>query len=179
MSHQVFISAAPRDRITANAVRAVLESRRHPLLGLPPRPAGRRRSGETAAAAIAAAQVMVLIFSASANEAEDQIKRELHFAAHSQTPVLPFRVENVKPVKALEYFLPANQFVDAFPPPLDGSSAPVGRHAQAGFGQSGAPCRPCWRWPHQNLRRHRRCRSPSRCMPRPDAGPLRAERRTR
>ena len=120
MSHQVFICAAPRDRVSANAVRAVLEAE-----GIPCWAANRDLPAgadpvETARAAIAAAQVMVLIFSARANEAEDQIKRELHSAAHGQTPVLPFRVENVKPVKSLEYFLPANQFVDAFPPPLDG-----------------------------------------------------------
>jgi hypothetical protein len=120
MSHQVFICAAPRDKIPANAIRAVLEadgmacwiaSRDLPASADPV---------ETAGAAIAAAQVLVLVFSSRANEAEDQIKRELQFAAQHQTPVLPFRVENVKPVRGLEYYLPANQFVDAFTPPLDG-----------------------------------------------------------
>jgi len=120
MSHQVFICAAPRDKIPANAIRAVLEadgmacwiaSRDLPASADPV---------ETAGAAIAAAQVLVLVFSSRANEAEEQIKRELQFAAQHQTPVLPFRVENVKPVRGLEYYLPANQFVDAFTPPLDG-----------------------------------------------------------
>jgi hypothetical protein len=119
MSHQIFICAAPRDRIAANAVRAVLEADSIPCwIASRDLPAG-ADPDETARAAIAAAQVMVLIFSAKANEAQEQIKRELQFAAHSQTPVLPFRVENVKPVKVLEYFLPANQFMDAFSPPLD------------------------------------------------------------
>lgn len=115
MSHQVFISAAPRDRTTANAVRAVLESEGISCWSLARDLPPDADPVTTAAAAIAAAQVMVLIFSAKANEAQDQIKRELQFAAQSQTPVLPFRIENVKPVKVLEYFLPANQFVDAFP----------------------------------------------------------------
>jgi len=120
MSHQVFICAAPRDKIPANAIRAVLEAE-----GMACWIAARDLPAsadpvETAGAAIAAAQVMVLVFSSRANEAEDQIKRELQFAAQHQTPVLPFRVENVKPVRGLEYFLPANQFVDAFTPPLDG-----------------------------------------------------------
>jgi hypothetical protein len=120
MSHQVFICAAPRDRIPANAIRAVLEAE-----GMGCWIAGRDLPPgadpvETAGAAIAAAQVLVLVFSSRANEAEDQIKRELQFAAQHQTPVLPFRVENVKPVRGLEYYLPANQFVDAFSPPLDG-----------------------------------------------------------
>jgi TIR domain len=120
MSHQVFICAAPRDKIPANAIRAVLEAE-----GVACWIAGRDLPAsadpvETAGAAIAAAQVLVLVFSSRANEAEEQIKRELQFAAQHQTPVLPFRVENVKPVRGLEYFLPANQFVDAFTPPLDG-----------------------------------------------------------
>jgi hypothetical protein len=119
MSHQIFVCAAPRDKIATNAVRAVLEAE-----GLSCWIASRDLpSGvdpvETVRAAIAAAQVMLLIFSARANEAEEQIKRELQFAAHSQTPVLPFRVENVRPIKGLEYYLPANQFMDAFPAPLD------------------------------------------------------------
>jgi len=120
MSHQVFICAASRDKIPASAIRAVLEAEGMACWiaarDLPPG----ADPVETAGAAIAAAQVMVLVFSSRANEAEDQIKRELQFAAQHQTPVLPFRVENVKPVRGLEYFLPANQFVDAFTPPLDG-----------------------------------------------------------
>jgi hypothetical protein len=120
MSHQIFICASPRDKIPANAIRAVLEAE-----GMACWLAGRDLPAgadpvETAGAAIAAAQVLVLVFSSRANEAEEQIKRELQFAAQHQTPVLPFRVENVKPVRSLEYFLPANQFVDAFTPPLDG-----------------------------------------------------------
>ncbi len=119
MSHQIFICAAPRDKVPANAIRAVLEAEGMACWvasrDLPPG----ADPVETAGAAIAAAQVVVLVFSSRANEAEEQIKRELQFAAQHQTPVLPFRVENVKPVRGLEYFLPANQFVDAFTPPLD------------------------------------------------------------
>ena len=120
MSHQVFICAGPRDKIPANAIRAVLEAEGMACwIASRDLPSG-ADPVETAGAAIAAAQVLVLVFSSRANEAEAQIKRELQFAAQHQTPVLPFRVENVRPVRGLEYFLPANQFVDAFTPPLDG-----------------------------------------------------------
>jgi hypothetical protein len=120
MSHRIFICAAPRDKIPANAIRAVLEAEGMACwIAARDLPAGADPE-ETADAAIAAAQVLVLVFSSRANEAEAQIKRELQFAAQHQTPVLPFRVENVKPVRGLEYFLPANQFVDAFTAPLDG-----------------------------------------------------------
>jgi hypothetical protein len=119
MSHQIYIYAAPRDKVSANAARAVLEAEGMGCWiasrDLPPG----ADPVETARAAIAAAQVMLLIFSAHTNEVEDQVKRELQFAAQSQTPVLPFRIEKVKPSRVLEYFLPANQFVDGFPPPLD------------------------------------------------------------
>src|ERR1700761_2876140 len=120
MSHQIFICAAPRDKVPANAIRAVLEAEGMACwLASRDLPPG-ADPVETANAAIAAAQVLVLVFSSRANEAEAQIKRELQFAAQHQTPVLPFRVENVKPVRGLEYFLPAHQFVDAFTPPLEG-----------------------------------------------------------
>jgi hypothetical protein len=38
---------------------------------------------------------------------------------HKQVSILPFRIENVLPSKSLEYFLSAQHWMDAFPPPRE------------------------------------------------------------
>jgi hypothetical protein len=68
--------------------------------------------------AIANARVMILIFSASSN-ASPQVRREVERAVHKQVSILPFRIENVLPSKSLEYFLSAQHWLDAFPPPRE------------------------------------------------------------
>ncbi len=68
--------------------------------------------------AIAAARVMVLVFSASAN-GSPQVRREVERAVHRRVMVLPFRVEDVLPSSSLEYFLSSQHWLDAFPPPLE------------------------------------------------------------
>lgn len=68
--------------------------------------------------AIAAARIMVLVFSASAN-ASPQVRREVERAVHRRVAVLPFRVEDVLPSRSLEYFLSSQHWLDAFPPPME------------------------------------------------------------
>jgi hypothetical protein len=68
--------------------------------------------------AITVAKVMVLIFSASANSSP-QVRREVMLAVHRGVRVVPFRIEDIAPAASLEYFLGGNQWLDAFPPPLE------------------------------------------------------------
>lgn len=68
--------------------------------------------------AIAVAEVMVLIFSASANSSP-QVRREVMLAASRGVRVVPFRIEDISPAASLEYFLGGHQWLDAFPPPLE------------------------------------------------------------
>jgi hypothetical protein len=68
--------------------------------------------------AIANARVMVLMFSASANSSP-HVRREVERAVSRGVPILPFRVANIVPSAALEYFLAGNQWLDAFPPPME------------------------------------------------------------
>jgi hypothetical protein len=68
--------------------------------------------------AISNARVMILVFSASSNDSP-QVRREVERAVHKQVSILPFRIENVLPSKSLEYFLSAQHWMDAFPPPRD------------------------------------------------------------
>ena len=66
--------------------------------------------------AIAAARVMVLVFSASANSSTD-VHREVERASDRGVSLLPFRIGDVVPSSSLEYFLSGQNFLDAFPPP--------------------------------------------------------------
>jgi hypothetical protein len=68
--------------------------------------------------AICSVRVMVLVFSASSN-LSPQVRREVERAVHKQLSVLPFRIEDVLPSKSLEFFLSAQHWMDAFPPPRE------------------------------------------------------------
>jgi TIR domain len=68
--------------------------------------------------AISRSRVMILVFSASSN-GSPQVRREVERAVSKQVSILPFRIENVLPSKSLEYFLSAQHWLDAFPPPRE------------------------------------------------------------
>jgi hypothetical protein len=68
--------------------------------------------------AISDARLMLLVFSGNSNDS-DQVRREVERAVHKHLRILPFRIENVLPSKSLEYFLSAQHWMDAFPPPLE------------------------------------------------------------
>lgn len=114
----VFVSYSQADRAVALAIVDRLEEERM-RCWIAPRDV--TPAADWAAAiveAIAAARVMVLVFSASAN-ASPQVRREVERAVHRQVPVLPFRVEDVLPSSSLEYFLSTQHWLDAFPPPME------------------------------------------------------------
>jgi hypothetical protein len=77
--------------------------------------------------AISNARVMILVFSANSNDSP-QVRREVERAVHKQVSILPFRIENVLPSKSLEYFLSAQHWMDAFPPPREAHYARLGAY---------------------------------------------------
>src|SRR5262245_60646484 len=116
MAHDVFISYSKLDRTVADAAVAVLESRgircwsapRNATLGID--------WSEEIVDAIGRAAMMVLIYSANANESQ-QVKREVERAVNHGLPVIPFRIEDVPMSKALEYFISSPHWLDAYPSP--------------------------------------------------------------
>jgi hypothetical protein len=68
--------------------------------------------------AINSTQVIVLIFSASANTSS-QVLREIERAASKDIPIVTFRVEDVAPTKSLEYFISSHHWLDAANRPLE------------------------------------------------------------
>ena len=118
MAHDVFISYSNRDKAVADAACAALERRRircwiAPRDVLPGVP-----YGEALINAIQGSRVMVLVFSASANDSP-QVMREVERAVSKGIPIIPFRIENVPPSKSMEFFISAPHWLDALTPPLE------------------------------------------------------------
>ena len=118
MPRNIFVSYSQADRDCAFELVARLEAQG---IGCWIAPRDISPSADWAAEiidAIAAAEVMVLVFSASSNQSP-QVRREVERAVHKQIQILPFRIDDVMPSKSLEYFLSAQHWLDAFPPPRE------------------------------------------------------------
>ena len=102
LAHDVFISFANQDKATADAVLATLEQQQircwiHTRDGTPG-----AEYAEKLIEAISAAQVVVLVFSANANNS-GHVMREVERAASKGVAILPLRIEAVAPSKSMEY----------------------------------------------------------------------------
>lgn len=118
MAHDVFVSYANEDKATADALLATLEQHDircwiHTRDGSPG-----RDYAEKLIEAIGAAQVMVLVFSASANNS-GHVMREVERAASKGIAILPLRIEDVAPSKSMEFFISGTHWLDALTPPLE------------------------------------------------------------
>lgn len=118
MAHDVFVSYSSKDKPTADAVCAVLESQGIRCWVAPRDIFPGSDWGASIIEAINGARVMVLVFSANAN-ASLQIKREVERAVNKGIPVIPLRIEDVVPTASLEYFISTPHWLDAFAPPLE------------------------------------------------------------
>jgi tetratricopeptide (TPR) repeat protein len=113
----VFISHSSKDRPTADAICAHLES-----VGIKCWIAPRDiEPGATWTKGIMegldACQAFILVFSEHANDS-DHVQREVAKAFSSGLAVIPFRVKDVLPNQSLSYFLDTIQWLDASAPPL-------------------------------------------------------------
>jgi hypothetical protein len=118
VNDRVFISYSKHDTEVANAICAAIENQGRPCW-IAPRDI--QPSGEWAEQiidGINATNVMVMVFSSSSNRSP-QVRREVERAINREMPVIPFRIEQVLPVKSLEYFLSTQHWFDAFDGPLD------------------------------------------------------------
>jgi formylglycine-generating enzyme required for sulfatase activity len=70
--------------------------------------------GDAIVDAIESALVMVLVFSANANNSEE-IKKEIALASQRKITVVPVRLEEVAPSKAFRYELITRNWIDLFP----------------------------------------------------------------
>ena len=124
MAHDVFISHSVKDKVTADAVCAVLEAE-GVRCWIAPRDVLPSMEWSTAIVdAIEESRIIVLVFTANAN-ASPQIRREVECAVNHGVPILPVRIEDVLPTKALEYFIGNVHWLDALTPPVHRGSKPA------------------------------------------------------
>lgn len=116
--HDVFLSHSAKDKPVADAICARLESQGVRVWIAPRDILPGSNWGEAIIEALESCRVMVVVFSASANDSP-QVLREVERAVGKGVAVIPFRIENVVPSKAMEYFLSSPHWLDAMSPPLD------------------------------------------------------------
>jgi hypothetical protein len=118
VAHDVFISYSQPDQACAYELAARVEAQGISCWIAPRDIAPSADWAAEIIDAIYQASTMVLVFSAASNDSS-QVRREVERAVHKNVSILPFRIDNVLPSKSLEYFLSAQHWMDAFPPPLE------------------------------------------------------------
>jgi len=118
MDFDAFISYSSQDKTAADAACAFLEGKGVRCWIAPRDIMAGGEYGAAIVEAIDRCRVMVLIFSASANNS-GQIRREIERAVSKGVPIVPLRIEQVVPTKSMEYFLGAIHWLDAMTPPLE------------------------------------------------------------
>lgn len=118
MAHDVFICHSSKDRKIADAICAKLEQN-HIRCWIAPRDVVPGSDfAESIVEAIHATKVTVFVFSASSN-VSPHVSHELERSVSLGLPILPFRVDEVVPSPALEYFISSAHWLDALTPPLE------------------------------------------------------------
>ena len=118
MAHDVFICHSAKDKTTADAVCAMLESSGVRCWIAPRDVTAGMEWSECIIDAIEECRVMVLVFTTNANESS-QIRREIERAVNRGVAILPLRIEDILPGRALEYFIGNVHWLDAMTPPLE------------------------------------------------------------
>jgi hypothetical protein len=118
LAHDVFVSYAKEDKATADALVATLEQHQIRCWIAPRDVLPGQDYAEMLIEAIGDAQVMVLVFSANANDSP-HVMTEVERAASKGIAILPLRIEDVAPSKSMEYFISKTHWLDALTPPLE------------------------------------------------------------
>ncbi len=120
MANHVFITHAVENKKIANLVCEALESNGIKCWIAPRDVPYGMNFEEAIIDAICGSKLMILILSTHSNNSP-HVKREIQNACmeNAQTPILPFRVEDIRLNKALRYYLGSTQWLDASTPPLE------------------------------------------------------------
>ena len=118
MAHDVFISYAKEDKLTADALCARLEQ--HGIrCWIAPRDILPGRDWRVSIVeAIGSARALVLMLSANAN-LSSEIPKEILQATQKSLPIITFRIEDVTPAGPLSYELNSIHWLDAVTRPLE------------------------------------------------------------
>lgn len=113
MPKDIFISYSSKDQTIAFSVCKYLEENNLSCWIAPRDILPSVNYGEALLKAIENCKIFVLILSSSSNSSH-QVIREIERAISKGIKVLPFRIENVLPSKAMEYFISSSHWLDAF-----------------------------------------------------------------
>ena len=164
MPHDVFISYAHADKATADAACATLEQAGLRCWIAPRDITPGEEYGAAIVKAIDQCRVMVLIFSASANNSR-QTRREVERAINAGVTLVPVRIEDVPPTESFAYFMSSVHWLDALTPPLEEHLQKLAASIKAllprgWLGSSATRQCPARPWEPNRRRADRRC-SPS------------------
>jgi len=118
VAHDVFVSYSAKDKAFADGLCATLENKRIRCWVAPRDVLPGRNYAEALIDALNHSRVMVLVFSSNSNDSP-HVTIEVERAVNKGIPIIPVRIENVIPTKAMEYFLSTPHWLDAFTPPLE------------------------------------------------------------
>jgi hypothetical protein len=117
MPHDIFVSHSSTDASVAQAACEALEESGLRCWIAPRDIAPGKTWSGAIVEGIEGGRVLLVVLSRHANESLEVV-REVEHASRQKKHLLALRVENVGPTGALGYFLSANQWLDAFPQPL-------------------------------------------------------------
>ena len=118
MTHDVFICHSSKDRTIANAICSKLEQNRIRCWIAPRDVIPGREYAQSIIEAISGSKLTVLVFSDNSNQSP-HVHREIERTVSHGIPILPFRVDDVIPSPALEYFISDAHWLDAITPPME------------------------------------------------------------
>jgi len=118
MAHEVFISYSSQEKHIADAACAALEAQRISCWIAPRDILPGVEYGGAIIDGISQCQILVLIFSTSADRSP-QVRREVERAVSKHKTIILFRVEDAKPSGSMEYSLSNTHWLDALTPPLE------------------------------------------------------------
>jgi len=118
MAHDVYISCASEDKAVADSICATLENNNIRCWIAPRDILPGAKWAEAVANAIDESRVLVLILSSSSNNSP-QVIREVIRATSKGIPIIPIRIDNVVPSKAMDFFVAPSCWLDAQTLPLE------------------------------------------------------------
>jgi hypothetical protein len=117
MAHDVFISYAKKDQVTAETVCRVLEDGSVRVWIAPRDILAGANWVSSIPKAIEDARIIVLLYSANADVSEF-VLREMNHAINCKKSIIPFCLSPINKSGALGFIVSTSHWLDAFPPPL-------------------------------------------------------------
>jgi hypothetical protein len=118
LAHKVFICHSSKDKPLADAACAALEAQRISCWIAPRDILAGVEYGEAIIDALSRTQIVLLIFSKNSNESP-QVRREIERAVNYEKIIVPYRIEDVLPTRAMEFALSNTHWLDALTPPME------------------------------------------------------------